>query len=266
MMKRELKKFALVCAGLMVLLTNKIASTEGEGNFSSQDLKSGAIALKVVTYNIHIGKNPQGELNLERTIGELKDLGADIIGLQEVERFSPRSGLIDQAKKIAEELRMEYRFAPALKIGPFEYGNLMLSRYPIETDKRIELKSEKENRVGLLATLNIHGKKIGVLVTHLGLNVEERVVHVKQLDQELKALGIPLIVMGDFNTTPDGEELGPWSQHLRHVSQAHLVTFPGAQKQIDSILVSKEFSVGNVVAIQSDASDHYPLTAALVLK
>lgn len=261
-MKRFWKRLALVAVGILVLFSNKVG-VEGQGPFPNQDLLGGTLSLKAVTYNIHIGKSAAGDLDLERTIGELKELEADIIGLQEVERFSPRSGLQDQAKQIGEALGMEYRFAPALKIGPFEYGNLLLSKYPIEAVKQILLSSEKENRSALLATLNIHGRQVAVAVTHLGLNREERIGHVSLLQQEFSGVGLPLIVMGDFNTTPDSDELGPWTQELQHVSQVPLVTLPAAGKQIDSILVSREFSVGNVFTVQSAASDHYPLVARL---
>ncbi|ASS75044.1 hypothetical protein CIG75_08670 [Tumebacillus algifaecis] len=263
-MKRFWKKLALLGVGILVLFANKVG-VEGQGNFPNQDLQGGVISLKAVTYNIQIGKNSHGDLNLEGTIAELKALEADLIGLQEVERYSPRSGLSDQAKAIGEALDMEYRYAAALKIGPFEYGNLLLSRYPIEAVKRIPLPSDKENRVALLATLNVHGRDVRVMVTHLGLNREERIAHVNLLERELQQVELPLIVIGDFNTEPDGEELVPWTQHLSHVSKVPLVTLPGAGKQIDSILVSKEFSIGNVFTVQSEASDHYPLTAHLEL-
>ncbi|TCP59553.1 endonuclease/exonuclease/phosphatase family metal-dependent hydrolase [Tumebacillus sp. BK434] len=263
-MKRFWKRFAWVAVGILVLFSNKVG-VEGQESFPSPELHGGAISLKAVTYNIQIGKNAAGDLDLERTIDELKELEADIIGLQEVERYSPRSGLKDQAKQIGERLGLEYRFAPALKIGPFEYGNLLLSRYPIEALKVIPLPSGREERAALLATLNIHGRQVAVAVTHLGLNHEERIGHVNILQQEFAAVGLPLIVIGDFNTTPDSEELGPWTQNLQHVSRVPLVTLPAAAKQIDSILISREFSVGNVFTVQSDASDHYPLVARLEL-
>ena len=52
--------------------------------------------MKIVTYNIRYGVGKDDKLDLGRIAGELK--GADIIGLQEVDRFWKRSGELDQAE------------------------------------------------------------------------------------------------------------------------------------------------------------------------
>ncbi|SDN35928.1 hypothetical protein SAMN04487897_102629 [Paenibacillus sp. yr247] len=52
-----------------------------------------------MTFNIHHGEG------LEK---------ADVIALQEVDRYRLRSGFVDQAKALAEQLGMDMRFAPSL--------------------------------------------------------------------------------------------------------------------------------------------------------
>ncbi len=59
--------------------------------------------MKFVTYNIQYGLGQDGENDLDRICDEVA--GADVIALQEVERFWPRSGNIDQAAAIAIRLR-----------------------------------------------------------------------------------------------------------------------------------------------------------------
>ena len=219
--------------------------------------------LRVATYNIHIGKDAQNNLNLDQTIETLRQTDADIIGLQEVEKNGPRTRFTDQAKEIADALGFHYQFESALKIGPFEFGNVLLSRYPIQNVERIELPSERENRVALLATVDAAGKQTHVLVTHLGLDRKERERDVLLIDKRLAELDGPVLVMGDLNAQAHSKELAPWFDRLTSVATEPLETFPG-MGQIDHILYSSEdFDVRKAVTVDSKASDHLPLVAEL---
>lgn len=222
--------------------------------------------LKIVTYNIHIGKNPEGQYDLEHTIETLRGLDADIIGLQEVERNSPRTKFDDQAAKIAEGLSMEYRFEPGLKMWKFEFGNLLLSKYPILGVERIHMPSNKEDRVGLLAHLDIKGQKVAVLVTHLGLKGDERAGHAQKLADSLSVIHQPLLVLGDFNTGPQDQALHPLFSGLKMATEQPIVTFSTLGRQIDMIAHSNHFALKNAYTVDSTASDHLPLVAEVHLQ
>ena len=56
--------------------------------------------MKIVTYNIQYGKGQDGQYDLERTAKVVDS--ADIIALQEVERFWQRSGYVDQVTVLTE--------------------------------------------------------------------------------------------------------------------------------------------------------------------
>ena len=58
--------------------------------------------MKFTTYNIQFGRGLDGKYDLDRIAKEVED--ADIIALQEVERFMPRSGDIDQVAELASLL------------------------------------------------------------------------------------------------------------------------------------------------------------------
>lgn len=95
--------------------------------------------MKFVTYNIQYGVGRDGENNLARIADEIA--GADVIALQEVERFWPRSGNLDQAEIIAAHLRdyfWVYGAGVDLHIdggksrnARRQFGNMLLSRRPI---------------------------------------------------------------------------------------------------------------------------------------
>jgi endonuclease/exonuclease/phosphatase family metal-dependent hydrolase len=105
--------------------------------------------LKIVTYNIQYARGRDGRYDLERTVAALH--GADIIGLQEVDRFWDRTGNIDQATAIAERLQgYWWVYGPGLDVlkqlepGPQgavrrQFGNMVLARFPILSSRNVIL-------------------------------------------------------------------------------------------------------------------------------
>ncbi len=79
--------------------------------------------LSVLSYNIHHGVGGDGRLDLDRIAAVIRDSGADVAALQEVDRhWSARSGLADQAKELARRLRMHHAYGANLDRAPAEPG------------------------------------------------------------------------------------------------------------------------------------------------
>lgn len=104
----------------------------------------GSACVRLVTYNIQYGRGRDGRFDLERIASEVA--GADIIALQEVERFWSRSGKIDQPLELARLLRGYYWVYGAgvdLHLEPDatadagdsskrrQFGNMLLAKSPI---------------------------------------------------------------------------------------------------------------------------------------
>ena len=101
--------------------------------------------MKIVTYNIQYGRGRDGRFDLDRIAGEIS--GADVIALQEVERFWSRSGGVDQPRYIASCFPEHYpAYGPGVDLHlagaePGEegagrrrqFGNMLLSRAPLLT-------------------------------------------------------------------------------------------------------------------------------------
>ncbi|WP_109315350.1 endonuclease/exonuclease/phosphatase family protein [Pseudovibrio ascidiaceicola] len=99
--------------------------------------------MKIVSYNIQYGTGVDGKVDLERIAGELE--GADIIGLQEVDRFWKRNGNVDQAAELADLLGgYRWVYGPGLDMDASfhdengklvnrrrQHGEMILSKYPI---------------------------------------------------------------------------------------------------------------------------------------
>lgn len=125
--------------------------------------------MKVVTYNIQYGLGRDGTFDLNRIARSLQ--GADIIALQEVERFWQRSGLVDQVE-VLTDLLPEYRwvYGPNVDLDATyhdesgrlvnrrrQFGNMVLSRYPIVSSRNFPLPKR-----GLI---NQHSVQKGILET-----------------------------------------------------------------------------------------------------
>jgi endonuclease/exonuclease/phosphatase family metal-dependent hydrolase len=99
--------------------------------------------VRIVSYNIRFGLGTDQRYDLERIATEVA--GADIIGLQEVERFWRRSGMVDQPQVLGALLKGYYwAFCPAFDVDASttnedgsvlnrrrQFGPMLLSRWPI---------------------------------------------------------------------------------------------------------------------------------------
>ena len=61
--------------------------------------------MRLVSYNIQFGRGLDLRFDLDRIAAAVN--GADVIALQEVERFAVRSGMTDQASELARRLPTE---------------------------------------------------------------------------------------------------------------------------------------------------------------
>jgi endonuclease/exonuclease/phosphatase family metal-dependent hydrolase len=98
--------------------------------------------MRLASYNIQFGRGRDARFDLARIAGELA--GADLIALQEVERYWRRSGLVDQPAELAQRLGMPYWVygpgvdlhldAPAADVpagARRQFGNMLLARTPL---------------------------------------------------------------------------------------------------------------------------------------
>ncbi len=179
--------------------------------------------LRIVTWNIHKGIGTDRQYRLDRTIGVLRDLDADVVCLQEVDDRVPRSSRDRQAQRLADALDYPHHVLGLnVRVGGGAYGNLTLSRYPLRRPHNHDLTiPPKKRRSGLVATIAAgpsHGWMIANV--HLGLLHIERRVQMRRLLRHLFAQAgadQPLVVAGDWNEWGSGivrEVMRDWGFHL----------------------------------------------------
>ncbi|MBU9712608.1 endonuclease/exonuclease/phosphatase family protein [Evansella tamaricis] len=258
---------------LLILLTLPFYFIHGElGHKYSFDTASTTnlphdLQITVTTYNIHFGKGQDGKVDIHQTIATLKELDADIISLQEVERFSLRSGFVDQVKLMAELLEMNAVFSPSLAFPGLYYGNAILSKYPIKNMEVLSFDNRIENRTALFSEVEItEGKRINIINTHLGLDYGERRKAIDKINEKLLEINGPLLLMGDLNATPSQREYESWNDIITKSNKGKpLRTFYKHDWQIDYIFHTSHFTVEDISVYESDSSDHYPLTGVFRL-
>lgn len=240
--------------------------------------------LRVMTYNTHSCGGMDGRVSPRRIARIIRQQGADIVALQELDLGRSRSRGEDQATLVAEALGYHVVFCPTVKHSPTEhYGHALLSRWPLKVIKVAELPGAsmgvwREPRGALWALIEVDGVEVNVVTTHFGLSSRERTA---QMDALLGPdwLGPviasePVILCGDFNLMPGSAPYGLAASKLRDVQAARdghrpRNTFSSTQPfvRIDHIFVSAHFETARAFVPRNDltrvASDHLPLLADL---
>ncbi len=154
--------------------------------------------LTVATYNIHSAIGTDGRFDPERIARVLLDIGADVIALQEVPLGGSESA--DVLKVLQEATGFHAVEGPTEDTPQRRYGNAVLSRYPVQATRAIDLSfGSREARGALDADLACHGQPLRVVATHLGLRPAERRDQIKRLLQAFDTDRMPVILMGDVN-------------------------------------------------------------------
>lgn len=217
--------------------------------------------IKVLSYNIHSGKNIWMTPTITNIVSFLKNEKSDIIGIQEINENNIRGY---QVTKLQQELNYQAHFCSHVTIGNGGYGLATFSKYPIIFNKHILLPSSKEQR-GLLDTITlINDCKVHIINTHLSLNSLERSKQFLKIKEYINSLNEPFILLGDFNAMI--EEIDDLLiDTAKRTKKEHLPTMMLYKKRIDYIFVSKDFNILNYNVLPVKMSDHYPVVADLTL-
>ncbi|OPH53130.1 hypothetical protein BC351_32150 [Paenibacillus ferrarius] len=262
---RYVSCFTLLFLLLLGLSSSSIKSMPTSTVLPVSLQKASSAGLTIITFNIHHGEGLDGKVNLERIAELLGQEHADVIALQEVDRFRLRSGFVDQAKALAELLGMQMRFAPSLTYPIGQYGNAILSRYPIENSSYELLPGAKETRSLLTAQLQVGSEHIQVATTHLGLSEEDRNVQLARISELLADTEVPLVLTGDFNMELDAFKDKMDNMQLSDIplSQTMKATFTDG-KRIDYVFTNRTY-FGSAQAIPTIYSDHSPVITLIPL-
>jgi len=234
--------------------------------------------IKFLQYNIAACRNfdRNNVVDHARTLETIKSFNADIITLNEVDRFTKRSGNADQIEFFANELGYSSFFAHTIDCQGGKYGIALLTKYKIVSVEQIRIPDTvynketgaiHESRTLYSAILDVDGTPVRVIGTHYGLTNEEQE---KAVDATLKLIDAddcPTVFSGDLNMTPDNPLIKKLSEKLFDtvaLCKEECLTFPSILKEdqrrvkIDYVFthgaVKTEFAESPDVRV----SDHKP--------
>ncbi len=239
--------------------------------------------LTVASYNIQHGihfptylESGNRPVLLDKISEFIKEKQADICGLNEIYGSGVHG---NQPKKIGESLGFHHSFGKAIRIINGSYGNALVSRYPIKQSRVTEIKTDPksikppklyhEDRALLICEIEAEGVVLTVMTCHFGLNTEEAEAAVLAIKQAYAEINTPVILMGDFNITPDHRLIAELSKLFKDTACGDdMLTFPSNKpdRKIDYIFVSDGVEIESAWVEPGVISDHLPVFAKLKIK
>jgi endonuclease/exonuclease/phosphatase family metal-dependent hydrolase len=226
--------------------------------------------LKLATYNIHRCFGTDNRFNPDRISGVIKQLGADIIALQEVESFA------EDGRDILNNFGNLGYIAipgPTMYQRNSTYGNAVLTRHCPEGIEKIDISlPDVEPRGALSLVYAFNELRLHVVATHLGLRFRERLFQIESLARIIKHHSADItVLMGDFN---EWLPFGRISRLLPHRfgTRTKPATYPSRFPlfALDQIWARPDNCIRETRKLATPlsriASDHLPLTATINLK
>jgi endonuclease/exonuclease/phosphatase family metal-dependent hydrolase len=231
----------------------------------------------VLVYNIHAGKDAAGAHNLERVAEVVRATGADLVLLQEVDRFTTRSGGEDQVSRLATLTGMHAAFGNTLNYQGGQYGIALLSRWPIARDTLYPLPIDPpqpraggayEPRGALYAAIAVGGDTVHVFNTHLDAsgtdtNRRQEARVLLDLAAPFLARGARVMIGGDLNSRPESAVIalltaGQWRDAWTECGTGDGFTFPDSlpNRRIDYLLLPETLGCTHATVLDAGPSDH----------
>jgi len=254
---------------LFLLLTIAFSACDGVDASSSDSLQ-----IVVLSYNIHHAEGLDGRIDLARIANTILSANPDIVALQEVDRYSRRSGSVDQAAELGRLTGMEMVFGFAMNYKGGKFGNVILSKHPVQISRIHPLPGlPGEPRVLLEAHISLpqgggDEELITFFSTHLDTKAAPRTDALPLIEKAMPANPDGLVILaGDLNAMPGSPTMDRISTRwLNATAEPTLLTAPAQNpdRQIDYILYlggTDWTATGADVLDEPMASDHLPILA-----
>jgi endonuclease/exonuclease/phosphatase family metal-dependent hydrolase len=247
--------------------------------------------VRLATFNIlHARSQSDDRVDLDRFAAAIASLDADVLALQEVDRYQARSSDADLTALAAEAMGApEHRFVAALSGVPgatwmaadgdeqpdsAAYGIALLSRHPVRAWHTVRLAPvpvrvpmvfkgsrvpelvRDEPRVAVAATVETPYGVVTVANAHLTFVEWWNGRQLARVRDALSGADRPFVLMGDLNMGPERAQR---ITRMRPLVSAP--TFPAGDpsRQLDHVLLEGDLPPGEGRAVQLPLSDHRAL-------
>ena len=219
-------------------------------------------AFRLVTFNVRHAEQVDSAIVVLQLTPELAL--ADVVALQEVD--APAT------ERIARSLGMRYVYYPATLHPKFDrdFGNAVLSRWPIVADRKLVLphlgRFRKTERTATAATIVIGGMPVRVYSAHLGTLAEISPRSKRDQAQMIladAAVFPHVIVLGDMNSHGIGETFRQAGYGWPTEQNARTHAFGNWDHVFLKGMTLAEGGATGVVRDNRRASDHRPVWALI---
>ena len=215
----------------------------------------------------HLLPHAQRFSNLDRIARLIRDY--DVIGLQELDAGSLRSGYVNLTQYLSEKSGHPFWFDQTNRsLGRFaQHSTGVISRFnPVEIVEH-RLPGRIPGRGALCLRYGTRQESLVVMILHLALGQRARI---RQLDyvSEIVNEYPHVILMGDMNCRSNSAEMDFLINRTMMREPFHgLDTFPSwrPQQNIDHILVTPTLHVEHVNVLNYSLSDHLPIEMDIIL-
>lgn len=189
----------------------------------------------------------------------------DLIGLQEADAGSLRSGFLNQTRYLAETSGMPFwSHQPNRAMAKLAHSaNGLISRLEPHSVHDYPLPSRIPGRGALLARFGDSRESLAVVIAHLSLSAPARARQLAFIGELLHDYP-HAVLMGDLNTDANSVEMRElFAKCSLQPPEQATHTFPSwkPKRALDHILTSSAITVDKVWALPQAFSDHLPLAA-----
>ncbi len=249
--------------------------------------------MRIATFNILHGRSPADDrVDVERLAAAVKELDADVLALQEVDRDQARSLGADLTAVAAEAMgAVDSQFVAALagtpggtwmaatgeeQPGSASYGIALLSRHPVVSWRVVRLPTlhsrvpmwfrgsrlpvlvTDEPRVAVAAVVDGPFGEVTVANTHLSFIPGWNALQLRSLVRSLAGTREPLLLVGDLNME---QRRAAQVSGLRPLATAATFPVDEPRQQLDHVLVRGRLRpTGPARSHRLPLSDHRALT------
>ena len=235
------------------------------------------VSVKTMTYNIYAAQ----KRGIEAIAEVIKKNDPELVGLQEVEVNSTNLNF-DTGKRLSELTGMPYYyFVKARHLAQGEYGNLILSKFPLKETKTYlldVLTSEANAYIRALGTVKVskENKDFYFAVTHLD-HLSDNANRLHQIDlirQYTKDLALPVILSADLNAKPTEEAYKVLTKWFTSGCLNGYCGFTAGTPKPDGTIDYLMYAPTDAVLTETydvdyssySQSDHFPVVANFLIK
>ena len=215
----------------------------------------------------HVLPHPQRFSNLDRVARLVSDY--DVIGLQEVDAGSLRSGYVNLTQYISERAGLPFWYDQTnRRIGRIaRHSTGLLSRFEPTEIVEHRLPGRIPGRGAMCIRYGTRKESLVVLILHLALSQRARMRQIDYVSEIVNEYP-NVVLMGDMNCRSTSAEMDFLIDRTLMREPVHdLHTFPSwrPQHNIDHILVTPTLQVDNVTVLNYSLSDHLPVSMEITL-